>query len=463
MLIVLYMVNELFFNDYQAYGVYGRFVAFVYLMPVVGGMLADRVFKIPSLIFCGVGATALGCFVVGLPFGVFCFYLGLALLSLGYGLFKTNITRILGQMYSARDQRRESGFTIFFMASNAGAFLAAIVAGYIGYRFGWHYAFSLAGLIMTYNLFLLYKNRKELVRLSPPVFKPVKVSFQSSLYRQHLRNGATLFAFFFLSVIISIFLWQETWMKSVLMGLAAFIVFYIGLIVFKSTPKERSFIAVIFILLFFQMVFFSLFEQLGSSMMLFIERNIERFYWGSSIPTVWFQSINPAFIVLLGPMFSFLWLRLSLKGKDWSVPAKFSLGLLFLALGFAVISLAAFFIHCDGKVAPSWLVLAILFQSAGELILTPNAMSTVMKLAPQAYTGFFIGLYFLSVSFANYFAGEIARLMAVYKTDVFQQVHPLECIYIYAGGFGKIAIGAGIFAGIMILFLPYIKSVIKKI
>jgi POT family proton-dependent oligopeptide transporter len=362
-LLVLYMVHQLMFSTEKAGQVYGWVTSLVYLMPLLGGYVADRYLGQKKCIVIGSVCMAVGYFLLGLSAPLF--YLSLGLVIFGNGFFKPNISTIVGKLYPPNDPRRDGGFTIFYMGINLGAMFSPLIAGTLGEKFGWRYGFWAAsvGMVIALLTFLL-KTRQTLGDIcdGPAHCSSSGVSGEP----QHPVDA-------------------------------------------PLTTEEWHRIAVIFIMTFFAIFFFAAYEQAGSSMTLFADTSTNRVLFGWQFPASWFQSVNPLFIVLLALPFSKTWIYLSRKGIEPTTPRKFAIGLVFLSAGFVVMMFAAMANAASGApVSFLWLTGAYLLHTIGELCLSPVGLSMVTKLAPMKFASLLMGTWFLSNAAANLLAGFFA-------------------------------------------------------
>jgi POT family proton-dependent oligopeptide transporter len=365
-LLVLYMVSAsnkggFGWSQSRALEIYGLYTGLVYLTPVVGGFLADRYLGQRLSVTLGGILMMLGQFVLAAPGNVeSLFFGGLALLVIGNGFFKPNISTMVGGLYAPGDARRDGAFTIFYIGINVGAFLASAVCGTLGEKFGWTYGFGSAGVGMGLGVvvFLALSNR-----LLGDVGKaPKAVSGDST---RASTPGAAL------------------------------------------TSQEVDRIIVILVLALFVVFFWAAFEQAGGLMNLYTDSKVDRHVLGWEVPTTWFQAVNPLFIMLLGPVFAEVWSSLGRKHKDPSIPAKMALGLLLLAFGFVFMMGASKQSEAQGKAALMWVVAAYFVHTAGELCLSPVGLSMVTKLAPARFASLLMGAWFIANAVANYLAGLI--------------------------------------------------------
>lgn len=403
------------FDEKLAASIYGVYTGSVYLMSIPGGWIADNVLGTRRSVLLGGIIIALGHFSMVFP-AVETFYLGLVLIVLGTGLLKPNVSALVGSLYSQEDERRDAGFSIFYMGINLGAFIAPLICSYLGEKIDWHLGFGVAGVGMTFGViqYVLGSGRLAHVGHAPELTTAVRS-----------RNALIGTALMLLSSGAVAFLWfgpaavSEVKMEIMI---GAVTIFLIWLFTRFLRPEEKKPVGVIVILFFFSIVFWASFEQAGSSFNLFADRFTDRSVAGwilailpgfirdqitDGFPAGWYQSVNSIFLIALAPVFSWLWLRLG--SRQPSSPAKFAIGLFFTGLGAIVLVLASSGLGDSGaKVGPSWLLWVYLMQTIGELCLSPVGLSTTTRLAPPRLAGLMMGVWFLSIAFGNFFAGELA-------------------------------------------------------
>lgn len=451
-LLVFYMVEHFGFSDTAAYATYGSYTALVYATPVIGGLVADRLLGFRKAVVLGGSLMAIGHFAMAFE-DLQVFYLALGLIICGNGFFKPNISTIVGRLYEQNDPRRDSGFTFFYMGINLGALAASLACGFVGKRYGWHYGFGLAGVGMVLGLATFIAGRKLLGDVAEPP--------QPALLRQRVVPGLSvevgLYVLAALSVFVAWWLVQQNRVVGVVLVLSG--VFVLGALVHylvrRCTPVERARLGVALVLIAFSVVFWAFFEQAGSSMNLFTERNVDRRVFGFEIEAPVFQSLNPAFILLFAPVFAWLWVKLAVKDKEPSTPMKFGWGILQLGLGFGALYFGAKSAS-DGVVALGWLVLGYLLHTTGELCLSPVGLSMITKLSPPRITGLMMGTWFLSTAFAQYVAGLIAMLTGVKEEGTAAGVvpPPAETVMVYGSVFGHVAVIALVVGIIVVVLAP---------
>jgi len=437
-LLTLYMVKEFFYwmtdeayREEVSFGIFAAYGSLVYATPVLGGMIADRYIGFKKSIMLGGILMALGHFFMAFYFdkGVlgfdtislnnFFFYTALALLIVGNGFFKPNISTMVGRLYPEGDNRRDSGFTIFYMGINAGAFLAPLVCGWLGYAYGWHYGFGAAGVGMIAGLIVFMRG------MNNGAFGAN--GDQPEAYVEKKMYGIRTDYFFYIvelaMVPISAFLVKNNAMEvfdglqlhSSILSLLGIVI--LGVIVKKMTilSKVEIFRLVsILVLTLLITVFWSFFELAGTAITLFAERNVNLSLMNASQT----NAINPGYIIFLAIPFSMMWVYLSKTQRNPITPIKFALGILQLGLGFIVFAMSAQFMDDAGKTPFMFLMIGYLLLTTGELFISPIGLSKVTELSPKSMTAFMMGVYFLSSSYAHYISGVIAKLTTTPESGI---------------------------------------------
>ncbi|MDB6168628.1 MAG: amino acid/peptide transporter [Verrucomicrobia bacterium] len=409
-LLTLFMVTAaarggLEFDTKKAAAIYGTYTMSVYLLSILGGFIADNFIGARRAVLCGGIVIACGHFAMA--FGSQAtFFGGLVLIALGTGLLKPNISTMVGSLYRPADERRDAGFSIFYMGINLGAFLAPLITGYLAQSAGWktqlaawglnplhswHWGFAAAGVGMTLGLIVYVAQRGRLahVGLAPadgarPWKKLGLVGLAS------LALIATMYA-------------SDDHPKIILAVFALQVVAVLGFAFRPGQDSKR--IAAILVFFIAAEIFWAIFEQSGSSITLFADRLTRNEAFGHSFPSSWWQSVNSIWVILLAPVFAFMWIRLG--PRQPSSPLKFVLGLLFVALSF-VLMVPAARLTAEGRVGPFWLVGLYFLQTVGEMLLSPVGLSTMTKLAPQRLVGLVMGIWFLAAALGNKLAGALA-------------------------------------------------------
>ncbi|HLU61368.1 MAG TPA: peptide MFS transporter [Gammaproteobacteria bacterium] len=394
----------------EAGAIYGLYTGAVYLLALWGGWVADRLLGQQSSIFWGGLVIAAGNFSLAVPLTEF-FYLGLALIAVGTGLLKPNVSTIVGELYvNDSGARRDAGFSIFYMGINIGALIAPLITGWVAAEFGYRAAFAVAGVAIALGTFQFKFTSRYLgeAGLHPttapgPERDRVRKAFWISAVIVTLIGMLMLFG---VIPVNAEQLADITGNAIVIMAVAFFI--YV-LLLGGLNREEKKRVGVIAVFFVAAAVFFSGFEQAGSSLNLFARDYTDRSFLGSFFssgehPAAWYQSINPIMIIVLSPMFAWLWVWLAKRNLEPSAPGKFALGLVQMGLGFGVIAFAAK-LAIDQTVAPSWLLLTYLLHTTAELCLSPIGLSNITKLAPRRFVGMMMGTWFMGVSLGNLIAG----------------------------------------------------------
>lgn len=444
-LLILFMTaavaeGGLGFDVPKASAIYGLYTAMAYMASLPGGWIADRILGQQRTVLVGAFIISAGYFLLAVP-AISAFYTGLVLVVMGTGLFKPNVSTIVGQLYAQGDPRRDAGFSIFYMGINLGATLAPLGCGWVARAYGWRAGLSLAGVGMLIGL---VQFGLSTARLGNAGRYPVTVSEaddrkQRSLLQRSVLIVVALAVAIFAVDALGIFEITAQRMSQIAgTGLTVITIGLFGWMLFGAdwSPEERKRILVIAVLFLASTLFWSVFEQAGSTLNLFAARSTDTTLFGWEYPPSWFQAVNGFFIVALAPVFAWIWIKLG--PRDPSSPAKFSLGLIQVGLGFAVLTVGAVLASNGAKVSPMWLVATYFLHTTGELCLSPVGLSAFTKLAPARVAGFMMGVWFLSISLGNFLGGRIAS---------FYEAFPLPQLLGTVGGF---AIAAGLVLALFI-------------
>ncbi|WP_232492604.1 peptide MFS transporter [Novosphingobium kaempferiae] len=407
-LLILYLTKFWLFSDGPSNLIYGAYTSLVYITPVLGGYLADRWLGQRKAVLFGGIVLALGHLFMayeGLQGvtdpavkqadpAINVFWLALALIIVGSGFLKANISVIVGQLYKMTDTRRDAAYTIFYMGVNTGAALGTILVGYLGETIGWSYGFGLAGIGMVLGLIIFVVGRPALKgRGEPP--KPLAKNNELMLYGI---GAASVAVIWFLIQYVSV-------IQSLLVVSGIAMLLYTLYEAFKLPKEARERIFAILFLIALNPIFWGLFEQAGGSLSLYTDKFVDR----GGVPTSLFQSINPIYIVLFGPIFAGLWAYLGKKGLEPSAPAKFALALAQVGLGFLV------FVWGAGTGDPAvmtsvvFVFLIYMLHTTGELCLSPVGLSAMTRLSPLHLGSFIMGAWFYMTAVGNFVAGKIGE------------------------------------------------------
>ena len=420
-ILVLYMValpaeGGLGFDTKRAASIYGTYTMSVYLTALPGGLVADKWLGARLAVLVGGIVIACGHFTMVFQ-SINTLYAGMALIAIGTGLLKPNISAMVGGLYRENDPRRDSGFSLFYMGINIGAVLAPLVCGYLAQSQGfksflaargfnpaasWHWAFGAAGVGMVVGLLVFV--------------------LQGGRLRQAERRMAK----------------QGVKEEKAVEGAPE-----------KLSSGDWKRIGVIFVLFFFTMLFWAAYEQKGASLNLFARDLVNTQVFGFSFPSSWLQSLTPLYVIMLAPLFSVLWIRMG--DRQPSIPAKFMLGMLFIGLAYLLFMTPAAWLTAEGKVSPLWLVGLYFLEVVGEMCLSPVGLSAVTKLSPLKLVGIMMGVWFLAASLGSKLAG--------YLSGFFVANDPSTLVRLYGG----IALGLLVATGVLALLIPTLRRMMGHV
>ncbi len=447
-LLIFYLTKHWLYSDSESGVIYGAYTALVYITPVVGGYLADKYLGQRKAVMFGAVLLTLGHFFMAFEGDagaghtanpmINVFWLALALIIVGSGFLKANISVIVGQLYPRTDARRDGAYTIFYMGINLGAALGSLLCGYIGETYGWGYGFGLAGIGMLAGLLVFIWGKPFLLgRGEPP--KPLAKKTEWSMYA--------------IGVVLVGICWVLVQYQSLVGGLlgifgGALVAYVLFTAVTKLAPEDRDRIFAAMFLIVTSIVFWALFEQAGSSLNLFTDRHVDR----AGVPASTFQSINAIYIILLAPIFATVWTWLGRKGKEPSAPFKFGLGVVQVGLGFLVLVWGAQSVGVDVPTPVIFIFLIYLLHTTGELCLSPVGLSAMNRLAPAHMASLIMGTWFFASATGNFAAGLIAA--ATGAEGVGEEAGKAVVLGVYSTvGWFAIAVGVGV-----LVISPLIKK-----
>jgi POT family proton-dependent oligopeptide transporter len=365
--LILYMTKALGFTDKHASNAYSAYTSAIWLTPILGGLIADAWLGQYRSVLIGGIIIALGHFTLAFH-GLAFLYTGLGLIVIGTGFLKPNVSTLVGGLYEPGDERRDAGFSLFYMGINLGAFLGPIIAGRIAEGIDWHLGFACAGVGMLLGLTQYILGRRHL----QPAVERIAAQKATRRTPDPTAVGGT----------------RRT----------------------PLTPEDWRRIAAVVVLFLFASLFWGAYEQAGSTLTLFADRYVHLELLGIRLYASWFVSVQAAFVILLSPLFAWLWVRLG--PRQPSSPAKFALALVFVGLAFVLLIPAGSLAQGGVKVSPLWLIVAYFIQELGELCLSPVGLSLVTKVAPVRLVSFVMGIFFLSNFVGNLLAGWSARFIS---------------------------------------------------
>ena len=470
-LLMLYMVNEIFKalaeKDAAAAAVYASYGSLVYASTVIGGRISDKILGMRSSIFLGGILMAIGHFVLAIENDI-AFFLALAFIVVGNGFFKPNISTFVGSLYKDGDRRKDSGFTIFYMGINIGAFVSPLLCGWLGQSYGWHYGFGLAGIGMLAGLAFFWSGIKKNV-FGNNGLPPSQEVYEKKILGIPQKTFVPIVAFLVAPVIAYLlaqykavgggetFLGDKNLVNILFVAIGIAVLIYMLIIIINATSDERKKLIMAVLITFFMTLFWGFHELSGSIITLFADRNVE-LSWLNASQT---NSLNPVFIIILSIPVSMLWAYLSKKNLNPRTPYKFGLGLVLAGASFYVLGLSGASANENGLVPMAYLVIMYFILSVGELFMSPVGLSKITDLSPKRIVAFMMGVWFLSSAFAFQIVGFISKQLSVESTDT--NVGGLDTLGLYTDGFnliGLYSLGAG---AIVLVFSPLMKRLMGNV
>jgi proton-dependent oligopeptide transporter, POT family len=474
-LLILYMTKVLGFHDKEANLQYGAYNALVYTMPLIGGWIADRYLGFRKSITLGAIIMALGHLVLAIPSET-TFFFGLGLLISGNGFFKPNISSFLGRFYETNDPRKDTAYSIFYMGINIGAFLGGSICGYLGEKVSWHLGFGIAGIFMVLGLIIFVSFRKVLGDAGhpPPPVDPQQprrplwpwyavaaglVPVSMLLVKRHTITDILL------PVLGVVSLGYIIWLGS-RMSAEARTAFQLAAPAGAAPAdmerdikesQQKLWAALIMIVL--SVVFWGFFEQSGGMLNLVADRNVDMQVGDTKLQSAMVNNaLNPFFIILLTPLFAWIWGALGRRNWLPAAPVKFGIAFLLMGVGYWVFFMGGKAGGVSGMMPLLFFVAGYFFMTASELFLSPIGLSMVSKLSPARMVGLMMGMWFLASAFGHHLAGWVGSTMAIPKEEKGGAVlSAVESMGIYMGGFEKIAL-VSLAGGVVILAVsPFIK------
>jgi len=448
-LLIFYITKVFGFTDTQSYTLLGVYTAFVYISPVVGGLIADKILGFRLSITVGSILLSLGYGM--LAYGESLIYVSLATIIVGNGFFKPNISSLLGKLYKPNDPRRDAGFTIFYVGINLGVVLATTTAGFIQQKYGWSASFWMAsaGLLIAFFTFITNFNKLQGEGLSPP---PMQFKYK---WLRLLINKPMVFVAIIISIGVFTFLLQMPDIADILLWLTGVVVLTVLIVLaYKQADKfaTNKMLALI-ILTASSIVFWAVFFQMFASVNLFIDRDVNRMVFGIELPPILFLSLESFFVIGLGPPLARLWQKLERRKKNVSIPAKFSCACFSIGIGFAFLWMSTYFPYDHGMINPFWIVLTYFFITFGEMLLSPIGLSAVTVLSPPSLVGMMMGVWFIALGFGGKLSGVIANMSSIPEGTH----NVLTEISLYGHGFMIYAIMSFIVGIILFCLIPLLK------
>jgi POT family proton-dependent oligopeptide transporter len=407
-MLVLFMTdsirNGMGLVEKEAKAIYGLYTAAVYLISLPGGWLADRLWGAQKAVWYGGLIIAAGHFTLAIPKNE-TFYFGLVLVAIGSGILKPNMSALVGELYPEGGSRRDAGFTIFYMGVNLGAFIGPLVCSQLGEKVNWHYGFAAAGVGMILGL-VQFKFSKHLLAGvgtlrgdDKPLHLIERWGLILSIAALVLCCGLGMSGVIKFNPVAIV-----KYMSAVLLAIA--VIYFLYLFRYAGlNGNEKQRVGVILVLFVASALFWCGFEQAGSTFNLFAQDHTARQIGSYLVPAGWFQSLGPIFVIVCAPIFASIWVTLARRNLDPSIPVKFGLGLIMLAIGLLIMAGAAVVVARGDKAMPLWLIMTYLVHTFGEMCLSPVGLSSVTKLSPRRFVGQMMGVWFLATSVGNLLAG----------------------------------------------------------
>jgi POT family proton-dependent oligopeptide transporter len=459
-LLIYYLTEHFLYSDRDSYAIYGAYTALAWGLPVIGGIVADRYLGARKAVTVGAlllasghlllawkGPAAMQTMVHGNivverdPQHLGLFFLALSLIVSGVGFLKSNISSIVGTLYTRDDPRRDAGFTIFYLGINLGAAISPLLCGWLGQTYGWHYGFGLAGLGMLAGLLLFLWGQKFLDGSAEP---PNAFKLRQAVILGVSREWLVYACIAVLVIVVWLLIRSH---EHVGTALGAFGVLLATTILhfsfFRCTPVERDRMLAVGVLIVFSIVFWSFYEQMGSSLNLFSDRLVDRRVLGWEVKASQLQALPAIFVILLAPLFTILWSVLASRQTNPSVPAKLAVGLALLGAAFFMPVLGAAVIEPGQKVGLIWFVAMFALMVGGELCMTPIAMNLISRMCPARIVGMMMGTYFLSLSIGSFVAGQLAKLTSFESDMDFAGLTALRTYLSSFELFGCMSLGVG--------------------
>ncbi|AOV95601.1 peptide ABC transporter permease [Edwardsiella hoshinae] len=449
-ILAVFFVKQLGFSQEQAFITFGAFAALVYGLISIGGYVGDHLLGTKRTMVLGAIVLALGYFMTGMsllkPQMIF---VALGTIAVGNGLFKANPASLLSKCYPPKDPRLDGAFTLFYMSINIGSLISLSLAPIIAERFGYAVTYNLCGAGLIIALLVYFACRGMVRNLgSEPDHLP-------------LNYGKLLLVLAGSIVMIAICAWlmhNVGVANIVLIAVSVVVIYFFFREAFKQDVQGRNRMFVAFILMIEAVLFYILYAQMPTSLNFFAINNVRHEIFGFAINPVSFQALNPFWVVIASPVLASIYTHLGSRGRDLSMPTKFTLGMLLCSLGFLTAAAAGlWFADAQGLTSPWFVVLVYLFQSLGELMISALGLAMVAALVPQYLMGFILGMWFLTQAAAFLLGGYVATFTAVPDgiTD------PLQTLPIYTSVFGKIGIATLIVALVMAALVPWLKRMMN--
>ncbi len=448
-LLTLYFIRALGMAEHHAYYTFGAFSALVYSMVAFGGYLGDKILGTQRTLALGLVVLSLGYLALA-SVPIVNIYYALALIAVGNGLFKANPSNLLSRCYSKEDPRIDHAYTLYYMAINLGAVLALLIGPALSHHYGYAFAYFASFLAILLALLNYLLQKKHLKHLQGPADQRILSFLHISL----ILGGLCV------TTYLCHLLLQNTFITRRVLGCIIVLCFCMyTYFMYKEKPSSRARMVVALILMAEAVIFFTLYQQLPTSLTLFAVHHIRHQFWGIDLDPQTFRVLNSLWIVILSPLLVSFYAKLDEKNISFSIPYKFALGLFCCGLGFAILYFARFYHDSEMMISPMWVVISYAAQSLGELFVSALGISMVASLVPLAIRGFVMGMWFLTSAIAGFTGAFVASL-----TDMthITQAHTINSLWIYTKVFGQIGLCAICLAILLALAAPKLSKMMTK-
>jgi POT family proton-dependent oligopeptide transporter len=448
-LLTLFLIKHYGFSDIKAFSIYSLYSALCYIVPVLAGFLADKIFGYKKLLFFGAILICIG--HATLSFGLsheWMFYLGLTFVAIGTGFFKGNVTNMLGSTYGDKNSKeRDDGFRIFYIMPNFGTFISSIICGIVAEIYGWDYGFGLAGLGMALGLITLISARKLLMHYgNPPTSQPAFAYLKSSSLK-------VIASILLVGISVMAFVYIDISLKAISIS-GIFVVLHLAYIMSRCEQKERTGLFFICIMLFFFTLMFALEMQLGSIINIFTDRHVDSKILGITIPAASLQALNPLAIILLG---AFANMALKKLGQHNTLKV-FGAGLAMSFLSMLTLYVGCIYYDSNIKINVLFLVTSMIFISLSELMMAPIMQALITYIPPKKIRGYMMGFLLLCLSYSNLAGVLIAKYMLQIDTKD-THVGSLKSLITYQDCFLKIGM---LFVVASIIYVALYRSLNRE-
>jgi POT family proton-dependent oligopeptide transporter len=446
-ILTLYFIRYLGYSDIESYYTFGAYSALVYGMVIIGGYLGDRILGTKRTIVLGLIVLAAGYFSLAITDKEHVF-LALGLICVGNGLFKANPSNLLSKCYEEQDSRLHGGFTLYYMAINLGSMVALFLGPFISSRYGYSYAYLVSAVGLVLGLANYWFQHKHVDHINTDADKRI-IS---------LANWGCVLLGVFAFTEASAYLLQHVMLAKNLLWIITFSVICFYVFTMRKESKSSSLRMLVALALMLEaVIFFTLYQQMPTSLNLFAVNNVIPNFLGITIDAQSFQALNPIWIVLMSPVLAHFYGKLNKKGILFSIPYKFALGMTMCAMSFLILYFARFFCSGDGMVSSWWLIASYLFQSLGELLVSALGVAMVAELVPARIVGFVMGMWFLTSAISGFIGASVASYTAL-PTHIQPGV---ESLLIYTSVFAWIGIVTLVIAVLMWLLAPRLSRYIS--